>query len=77
MAQFEGRSVDDPVPTSSQAPRFYWLTVLIVGVVEVLVVLGAVALAWQGKPVPEGIQGIGASGMMALAFLLRPAGASA
>ena len=76
MAQFEGRSVDDPVPTSSQAPRFYWLTVLIVGVVEVLVVLGAVALAWQGKAVPEGILGMGASGMMALAFLLRPSGQS-
>ena len=76
MAQFEGRSVDDPVPTSSQAPKLYWLTVLIVGLVAVLVVTGAILLAWQDKAVPEGILGMGASAVMALAFLLRPSGQS-
>lgn len=75
MAQFEGRSVDDPVPTSSQAPKLYWLAIAISGLIGVLVVIGACVLAWGGKEVPEGILLMGASAVTALAVLLRPAGA--
>jgi uncharacterized membrane protein YhaH (DUF805 family) len=74
MAQFEGRSVDDPVPPSSQAPKLYWLAVILCGLIGVLVIVGAILLAWQGQEVPEGILVMGASAVTALAVLLRPSG---
>lgn len=67
------RTVDEPVPTSSQAPKLYWLAVTICGLIGVLVVAGACLLAWAGKEVPEGILVMGASATTALAVLLKPA----
>ena len=75
MTQFQGQSVDDPVPTSSQAPKLYWLAVAISGLIAVLVVIEAGVLAWGGKEVPEGILLMGASAVTALAFMLKPTGA--
>ena len=74
MAQFEGKSTDDPVPTSSQAPKLYWLAVILCGLIGVLVIVGAVLLAFFGHEVPEGILVMGASAVTALAVLLRPSG---
>lgn len=74
MTRYEGQEIDTPVPASSQAPKLYWLAVILCGLIGLLVIVGAVLLAWHEHEVPEGILVMGASAVTALAVLLRPQG---
>lgn len=65
-------SVVSDVPTDVEHPVLYERTVLLLGIVAVLAVLGLIGLAVLGKTISEGLVAIGASAVGGLVTLLAP-----
>lgn len=65
-------SVVSDVPTDVENPVLYERTVLILGIVSVLAVLGLVTLAVLDKTISDGLVAIGASAVGGLVTLLAP-----
>lgn len=63
--------VTDP-PTNAEHPALYERTVMILGAIAVLCIIGVVALAIMGKDISEGLIAIGASAVGGLVALLTP-----
>lgn len=72
MGQAQLESVVTDVPDDTQNPRLYERTVLLLGIVAVLAVLGLIGLAVIGKDISEGLVAIGASAVGGLVTLLAP-----
>lgn len=66
------REVISEPPTDVEAPEIYNRTVLILGAVSVLVVLGLIGLAAFQREIGEGLVAIGAAAVGGLVALLTP-----
>lgn len=72
MTNVNLESMATQVPDNTQHPRLYERTVLLLGIVAVLAVLGLIGLAVIGKDISEGLVAIGASAVGGLVTLLAP-----
>lgn len=55
----ELRAIDEPLPSSSQAPRLYTIGAIALSAGLLLAIITAFVLAWQGKAVPDMIGNLG------------------
>lgn len=72
MTNTQLESVITNTPTNVEHPKLYERTVLLLGIVAVLAILGLIALAIMEKDISEGIVAIGASAVGGLVTLLAP-----
>ncbi|NTU66104.1 MAG: hypothetical protein HGB05_22540 [Chloroflexi bacterium] len=49
----ELREIDEPLPSSSQAPSLYMTGMIIMGISVSLALIAAFVLAWTEKPIPD------------------------
>jgi hypothetical protein len=67
--QLTPKALDEPLPTSSQAPRLYMVGMLALAVIPILAIVGAFVLAWLDKAVPDMLGSLGTICATALAAL--------
>lgn len=64
------RAIDEPLPTSSQAPRIYTIAVIAAAAAAILALLLCAGLAFAGRTVPPELGSIGTIAMTALSGML-------